>query len=89
MGADVTMYCKAFYLPASDRSNLTVLASAHVHSIPTQTTGNGDITAVGVQFEVAGELYMANAIREVIVSGGSVAHYLSPSPSLSDVSVVL
>ena len=61
---------QAFYLPASARPNLTVVVLAHVHSVVTEEAENGNLTAVGVTFQVDGEVYTANASKEVILSCG-------------------
>ncbi|KAH9948777.1 alcohol oxidase [Amylocystis lapponica] len=62
----------AFYTPNASRPNFKVLTSAHVQKISTRETLNGNLTAVGVEFKVAGKSYVVNAGREVILAAGSL-----------------
>ncbi|KAI0921212.1 hypothetical protein AcW2_006258 [Taiwanofungus camphoratus] len=62
----------AFYLPNKDRPNLTVLVSALVNRVLTETTGNGKLSAVGVEFEYDSKTYTVNARKEVVLSTGAL-----------------
>lgn len=57
----------AYVKPALKRKNLTVISSAHVTRILFQGK-----RAAGIEFERKGELEVAEANREVILSGGSI-----------------
>ncbi|XP_042895100.1 glucose dehydrogenase [FAD, quinone]-like isoform X2 [Parasteatoda tepidariorum] len=58
---------KAYLVPAEHRKNLHILTNAYVTKILFQNN-----RAVGVSFEVNGEMYVIGAKKEVIVSAGSV-----------------
>jgi choline dehydrogenase len=58
---------RAFLRPAMKRSNLFVLSNAHA----TRLVFEGK-RVIGVEFKMNGNLHMAKAGREVIVSGGAV-----------------
>lgn len=76
----------AYLFPNEERGNLKVLTGALVEKINwaensshyghswTKSGGNGGgvVTAQGVTFSAGGKLYVVNATKEVIVSGGSV-----------------
>ncbi|KAH7126914.1 hypothetical protein B0J11DRAFT_526754 [Dendryphion nanum] len=63
---------RAYYEPASDRPNLSLLTGALVAKIETEKSGDGDVTATGVKFTVEGTSYTVKANREVIVCGGVI-----------------
>ncbi|MEY3976352.1 MAG: hypothetical protein RLZZ33_1407, partial [Pseudomonadota bacterium] len=58
----------AYLRPALDRSNLTVITKAQVQRVLIE----GD-RAVGVEFSRRGHIQQVRAVREVLLSGGSVA----------------
>ncbi|KZT05544.1 GMC oxidoreductase [Laetiporus sulphureus 93-53] len=62
----------AFYLPNKDRANLTVLTSASVNRMHTDTTMNGKLSAMGVEFLHGDKTYIVNAKKEVILSAGAL-----------------
>lgn len=61
---------QAFYLPNKDRPNLTVMVTAHVNKVLTEKMPNGDVRATGVAFEHDGNVQIAYAAREVVLSAG-------------------
>ena len=60
---------QAFYLPNKDKQNFRVLCDALVHRIVTEEK-DGNVVAVGVQFEHGGNVHTVNTKKEVIVSAG-------------------
>ncbi|CCM01756.1 uncharacterized protein FIBRA_03822 [Fibroporia radiculosa] len=62
----------AHYLPHKERENLSVLVDTSASRILTDTTGNGNTTAIGVQFEYENETYTVNVRKETIISAGSI-----------------
>lgn len=68
-------FCQAFYAPAKDRPNFSVLVTAPVNKVLSKTDTNGQLTATGVEFEYEGKPYVVHAKKEVILSAGSA--YLS------------
>ncbi|KAF7795257.1 hypothetical protein EIP86_006408 [Pleurotus ostreatoroseus] len=62
----------AFYLPNKERSNFSVLVSAHAHRVLTGKTEAGLISALGVEFEYQGRPYYVNAREDVILCAGSL-----------------
>ena len=62
----------AFYTPVKDRPNFTVLVTAPVNKIISETGDKGDLTASGVEFEFEGKTYNAYAHKEVILCAGLV-----------------
>lgn len=61
---------QAYYTPAADRENLTVLTSARVAKIESQVDDKGILTATGAQFIFDGALHVVQASREVILCVG-------------------
>ncbi|KAI1490483.1 putative choline dehydrogenase [Biscogniauxia mediterranea] len=72
----------AYYAPVSARPNLFVLTEALVKNV-VLSHEVGQWTATGVRFSRAGEEFVASALREVIVSAGSIQ-----SPQLLELSGV-
>ncbi|GBE88776.1 Dehydrogenase citC [Sparassis crispa] len=62
----------AFYLPNAERPNLKVLVCAHARRVCTISAPNGNLTAVGVEFEHAGRLYTVSARKEVVIAMGAL-----------------
>ncbi|KAA1474158.1 alcohol oxidase [Dentipellis sp. KUC8613] len=61
----------AYYLPAQDRGNLSVLVNAPVHRLITEKNEDGSVVAKAVQFEYDGKVYVVNVGKEAILSAGS------------------
>ena len=70
----------AYYLPNAHRPNLRVLTNAAVREIVLEQRGE-QWTAAGVRFDHGDQTYTVAALREVILSAGSVA-----SPQLLELS---
>ena len=60
----------AYYLPAANRKNLTVLTGAHVNKILLEASA-GKVKATGVSFTVAGKDYSVSSSNEVILAAGT------------------
>ncbi|KAJ3557577.1 hypothetical protein NM688_g1401 [Phlebia brevispora] len=61
-----------YYQPVASRENLTVLVSAHVSKIETQSNNDGTVTATGVKFLHNGQEYEAYCQREVCLCAGAI-----------------
>lgn len=61
----------AYYVPSSGRSNLTVLTGAFVKNIAFDTNSS-PATATGVWFSAGGNDHFVGALKEVILSAGTV-----------------
>lgn len=61
---------QAFYIPNKDRPNLSVMVNATVYRVLTQQTGNGQLSAIGIEFDYDNQIYFVNAREEVILSAG-------------------
>ena len=61
---------QAFYVPNKDRPNLKVLINATAHRLNTQSSGNGKLSAVGVEFEYDGKRHTVNAQKDVCLTAG-------------------
>ncbi|KAI0650509.1 GMC oxidoreductase [Trametes meyenii] len=70
----------AFYTPNKDKSNFTVLVSAHVNRV-IPASGDSEFTAESVEFEHEGQIYTVRANKEVILSAGALK-----SPQLLELS---
>lgn len=58
------------YLKSTEgRNNITVLTGAHACKV-IFGEGTGELTAVGIEFEVANVKYTVSAAKEVILSAG-------------------
>lgn len=73
---------KAYYSPIQDRSNLHVILDAHVHKI-IFADGQSQPKAIGVQYRHKGQIKVALAQKEIIVSAGALQ-----SPKLLELSGV-
>ncbi|CZR63099.1 probable choline dehydrogenase [Phialocephala subalpina] len=62
----------AYWLPASKRPNLKVLTGALVEKILLEKDIQGQVTATGVRFSSGNKTIEAKAMKEVILSAGSV-----------------
>lgn len=62
---------KAFLRPAQQRSNLTVISSAHVHRI-TLTEDGRRVTGVEYRRAGSGDLRRVEAVHEVVMAAGAV-----------------
>ncbi|KAA1466850.1 alcohol oxidase [Dentipellis sp. KUC8613] len=61
----------AYYLPAQDRKNLSVLVNAPVHRLLTEKNKDGDVVAKAVQFEYGGKTQVVNVGKEAVLSAGT------------------
>ncbi|KAI0774498.1 alcohol oxidase [Fomes fomentarius] len=62
----------AFYLPNKDRPNFIVLVGAHVNRVIPAADNGSEYVAESVQFQHGGEIYLARAKKEVILSTGTL-----------------
>ncbi len=62
----------SYWKPYSHRPNLHTITKAVVRNIVFSDSRDGDLVATGLNFTVDGQFYIANATREVIVSGGTM-----------------
>ena len=56
----------------TQRSKLHTITKANVRNIGLSNERNGGLVATGLNFTVENKPYMLNALREVIVSGGTM-----------------
>ena len=63
---------QAFYLPNKHRPNFTVLVSAQVSRVVTESSG-GKVVATGVEFIHDGTKHVVNVGKEVLVCAGYVS----------------
>ncbi|KAI9679925.1 MAG: hypothetical protein M1817_004940 [Caeruleum heppii] len=61
-----------YYQPFKERPNLHVITGALVSNVIFDRNRDSELTAVGLNFTVDGKSYIANATKEVIVSGGTM-----------------
>jgi choline dehydrogenase-like flavoprotein len=61
----------AYYVPSSERSNLTVLTGAFVKKIAFDVNSS-PVTATGVWYSIGGDEHFVGALREVILSAGTI-----------------
>ncbi|EIW61651.1 GMC oxidoreductase [Trametes versicolor FP-101664 SS1] len=71
----------AFYLPYKDRSNFTVLVSAHVNRVIPASDDGSQFVAESVEFEHKGQVYTVRAKKDIILSAGALK-----SPQLLELS---
>ncbi|KAI0079016.1 alcohol oxidase [Panus rudis PR-1116 ss-1] len=62
----------AFLDPIMHRPNFSVLVEARVNRILSKTGEDGTVTATGVEFDHGGETRVANVMKEVVVSAGTL-----------------
>ncbi|OSD04609.1 GMC oxidoreductase [Trametes coccinea BRFM310] len=67
-----TYAATAFYLPNKDRPNFKVLVSAHVNRVIHSSDHDGEFTAEAVEFEHNGQVYVARANKEIVLSAGTL-----------------
>lgn len=61
---------QAFYIPNQDRPNMTVLVNAHVNKVIPASDSGSEFVAESVEFKQDGQVYVAKAKKEVILSTG-------------------
>ena len=61
----------AYYEPVSSRSNLHLKVNAMVEKILLSKSADGSVIATGVQYKVDGQIKIAHAEKEVILSAGA------------------
>ncbi|KDQ28851.1 hypothetical protein PLEOSDRAFT_1096412 [Pleurotus ostreatus PC15] len=69
-----TYSTNAYYLPSADRTNLSILVLAHVDKILFEESSdvNEDLVALGVEFMYGGGVFLATAVKEVILAATTV-----------------
>lgn len=75
IGYPTSFSFQAFYLPNKERPNYKVLINAHAHRIVTERAANGNLQAIGVEFEVGGKLHTVNARKDVVLAAGYISFY--------------